>query len=133
MKKNLLQPQVKQDILDRIHRLNPASQKLWGKMNVNQMLYHTAAGLQMAYGEITSAPRGNWLSKQLMRYFILKTDFPTPKEKAETFPEINTVSLGINPSDFHAEKAKLEELVKKFPAKETHPLSPLLGKMSKEN
>ena len=97
------------------------------------MLFHTAAGLKIAYGDIKTAGKGNWFSKQLMRFFILKTDFPTPKEKAETFPEINTVTLGINPGDFNAEKSTLIDLVKNFPAKELHPTSGLLGKMSRQN
>ena len=133
MKKNLLQPEVKEEIVSRINKLSPQTKHEWGKMNVNQMLYHTAAGLQIAYGEIKTSPRGNWLMKQVMRHFILRTDMPTPKEKAETFPEINTVSLGINPTDFEGERKKLLELVKTFPAKELHPTSSLLGKMSKEN
>ncbi len=133
MKKNLLQQETKEEIISRVNKLTPQTQHEWGKMNVNQMLYHTAAGLQIAYGEIKTAPRGNWMMKQLMRYIILKTDIPTPKEKAETFPEINTVSLGINPPDFEAERKKLAELVRTFPAKELHPTSSLLGKMTKEN
>jgi hypothetical protein len=133
MKKNLLQPEVKEEIISRINKLSAQTKSEWGKMNVNQMLYHTAAGLKIAYGEIKTARRGNWLGKQFMRFFILRTDMPTPKEKAETFPEINTVSLGINPTDFNAERSTLIELVKNFPAKQLHPESSLLGKMSKEN
>lgn len=133
MRKNLLQPEVKEEILSRIHKLNPDTQRQWGKMNVNQMLYHTAAGLRIAYGEISTAPHGNWLKRQLMRFFILKTDFPTPKEKAETFPEINTVALNINPADFNTERNTLIDLVKKFPVDRMHPESALLGKMTKEN
>lgn len=133
MKKNLLQPEAKEEMLTRISKLHKDSQRQWGKMNVNQMLYHTAAGFKMVYGEITSAPKGNWFSRQMMRFFILKTDFPTPKEKAETFPEINTVALGINPTDFEAERKILFHLVKNFPEKPTQPTSPLLGKMTTEN
>ena len=133
MKKNLLDPQVKEEVLSRINKLNKDTKSEWGKMNLNQMLFHTAAGLRIGYGEIKTAPRGNWMVKQLMRFVIFKTDMPTPKEKAETFPEINTVSLGINPADFEEERKKLFELVKKFPAKDLQPTSGLLGKMSKDN
>ncbi len=133
MRKNLLQPEVKEEIISRINKLNPQTQSEWGKMNVNQMLYHTAAGMKIAYGEIKTARKGKWLSKQMMRFFILKTDFPTPKEKAETFAEINTVTLNINPADFNAERNTLIDLVKKFPAKELYPTSSLLGKMSRDN
>ncbi len=133
MRKNLLQSEVKEEIISRINKLSVQSKNEWGKMNVNQMLYHTAAGLKIAYGEIKTASKGNWLTKQMMRFFILKTDMPTPKEKAETFAEINTVTLGINPADFTAERNTLIDLVKNFPKKELHPTSSLLGKMSKEN
>jgi hypothetical protein len=133
MKKNLLQPESKEEIIMRINKLTAQSQREWGKMNVNQMLYHTAAGLKMAYGEITSAPKGNWLSKKLMRYVIFNTDMPTPKGKAETFPEVNTVALGIHPPDFNIEKNKLIDMVKNFPSKPLHPVSALLGDMTKEN
>jgi len=133
MRKNLLQPETKQEILQRINHLSKDTPNQWGKMNVNQMLYHTAAGLKISYGEIKTARSGNWMKQQLMRFFILKTDFPTPKEKAETFQEINTVTLGINPTDFETERKILSELVKNFPAKELHPKSSLLGKMTREN
>ena len=133
MRKNLLQPEVREEVLSRIKRLTPQTHRQWGKMNVNQMLYHTSAGLRIAYGEITTAPYGNWLKKKLMRFVILNTDMPTPKEKAETFPEINTVAKSINPGDFNAERNKLIELLNNFPTKQTSPVSGLLGKMSKEN
>jgi len=133
MRKNLLQPETKEEILSRISRLKKDMPGQWGKMNVNQMMYHAAAGLSIGYGDVKTLRQGSWLKKQLMRFFILNTDLPTPKEKAETFPEINTVSLGINPTDFDAERKKLTELVKNFPAKELHPESSLLGKMSKNN
>ena len=133
MRKNLLQPEVREQILSRFNRLTPQTQRQWGKMNVNQMLYHTAAGLRIAYGEIITAPQGNWLKKKLMRFVILKTDMPTPKEKAETFPEINTVARSINPADFNVELDKIIELLNHFPTKQTAPSSGFLGKMSKEN
>ncbi|MCX6290276.1 MAG: DUF1569 domain-containing protein [Bacteroidetes bacterium] len=133
MKKNLFQKESKEEILSRIHKLNKDSQRLWGKMNVNQMLYHNAASIHIAYGEIKATAQGNWLSRQLMRYIIFKTDIPAPKEKANTFPEVDTVALNINPTDFNAEKNKVVNLLENFPAKPLYPTSPLLGKMTDEN
>jgi len=132
MKKNLLQPEVKEEILSRINKLNAQTPRQWGKMNLNQMLRHNSDAMRQVYGEIKIAPRGNWFLKQMMRYIILKTDMPTPKEKAETFPEINMVARNINPPDFDSEKKQLYDLVKNFPAKQLHPTSPLLGKMTDE-
>ena len=38
--KNLFDPLVKQEIIERINKLTPQSQHLWGKMEVAQMLAH---------------------------------------------------------------------------------------------
>lgn len=130
MKKNLLHEEVKSELISRINSLTPASQKQWGKMNVNQMLRHTHDGLLIAYGTIKSAPNGNAFSKFFMRFFILKTDMATPKAKAETFKEINMVENNIYPENFEEEKVKLMDMIKNFPQKETYHTSALLGKMS---
>lgn len=131
MKKNLLQPETKKEILDRINKLHPQSNRQWGKMNVNQGLRHMYEGLIISYGDIKTASRGGWLKKKLMRYFILKSDMPTPKEKAETFPEINQVKRGVDPPDFEKEKKTLFEAVNNFPSKTLMAESSMLGKMSK--
>ena len=134
MKRNLLQEDAKNEIIERINKLTPESRRQWGKMNVNQMLRHTNEGLQMAYGDIKSeANKANGLKRMLMRYFILKTDMPTPREKAITFPEINMVERGIDPANFSAEKEALIHIVSNFPAKPTAPKSNMLGKMTTEN
>jgi uncharacterized protein DUF1569 len=132
MRKNLLQPEAKEEILSRINKLTPQTQRQWGKMNLNQMLLHNSDAMRQVYGEIKIAPKGNWFLKHMMRYIILKTDMQTPKEKAQTFPELDMVARNINPPDFEAEKNKLYDLVKNFPAKQLHPTSPLLGKMTTE-
>ncbi len=132
MKKNLLQPEVKEEILSRINKLTSETPRQWGKMNLNQMLRHNTDAILQVYGDVKFAPRGNWFSKKLMRYIILKMDMPTPKEKAQTFPEIDMVARNINPPDFETEKKKLYDLVKTFPSKQVQPESSMLGKMTTE-
>lgn len=45
---HLLQPKEYDDFLERLAKLSPSSQALWGKMNVAQMLAHVAANLEMS-------------------------------------------------------------------------------------
>jgi Protein of unknown function (DUF1569) len=45
---HLLQPQAYQDFLERLGKLSPSSQALWGKMDVAQMLAHVATFLEIA-------------------------------------------------------------------------------------
>lgn len=134
MRKNLLQPEVKKELTERIHSLRPNIQSQWGKMNVNQMLLHTHYGLNIAYGDQKITPKPtSWFQKKMLRYFILHTDFPTPKEKAETFPEINMVARGINPGNFTELQSQLLDAVNNFPVKDTLTIHPFLGKFSEEN
>ncbi|MEP7234379.1 MAG: hypothetical protein ABI778_03695 [Ignavibacteriota bacterium] len=135
MKKNLLQPETRKEILSRLDGLTPESKGKWGRMNVNQMLWHTNHGLQIALGEVTTpSSKANVLTKTFMRFVILNTNIPAPEGKAKTFDEIDTVELGINPSDFQAEREQLKNTINRFVgATKVAPESALIGKMSKEN
>jgi hypothetical protein len=48
--KNLFDPLVKEDILNRINKLTLQSQPQWGKMNVGQMLAHLQQPIGVAEG-----------------------------------------------------------------------------------
>jgi len=48
--KNLFDPVVKQEIIERINRLTPQSQRQWGKMDVGQMLAQCQMPLGVAVG-----------------------------------------------------------------------------------
>ena len=134
MKKNLLQPDARATILERIDKLTPKTQSLWGKMNVNQMLRHTTYGLENAMGEMDATAKSGPIMRAIMRFVVLKTDIPAPKGKAETFPEFNTVENGVNPEDFNAEREHLKATLNRFPDSSKYGTeSPLLGKMSKQD
>ena len=50
--KSLFDKPVCEELLQRIDQLSPESKALWGKMNVTQMLAHSAAGMDMASGRL---------------------------------------------------------------------------------
>jgi len=135
MKKNLLQPETRAEIIARIDKLSPTASARFGKMNVNQMLRHTTYGLQNAMGEMAATgPKTGALKRALMRFVIMKTDMPTPEGKAKTMPEFNTVENKVNPTDFHAEREQLKANINRFPnASKYGAESPLLGPMTKED
>ena len=134
MKKNLLQPETRAEILARIDKLSPDAKSQWGKMNVNQMLRHTTYGLENAMGEMEATAKSGPIMRAIMRFVVLKTDIPAPKGKAETFPEFNTVENGVNPTDFNAERGQLKDAINRFPSNSKYGAeSPLLGKMSKQD
>ena len=49
--KDLYQSTYLDEILLRINKLSPDSQRLWGKMNVSQMLTHCSLSMETALGD----------------------------------------------------------------------------------
>ncbi|HEY1871027.1 MAG TPA: DUF1569 domain-containing protein [Chitinophagaceae bacterium] len=54
--KDLYDPAVKQEVINRINKLSPDSKPQWGKMNVSQMLAHLQMPIGSALG-VYSLPR----------------------------------------------------------------------------
>ena len=48
--KTLFQKEAVEEIINRVNKLSPSSQRQWGKMNVEQMLAHCSVGLETAIG-----------------------------------------------------------------------------------
>jgi hypothetical protein len=131
--KNLLEPSVKKEVLQRIEKLSPQTKALWGKMNVNQGARHMAKAFEIPIGELDptliNPPK---MPKWLMRFFLLQVK--PPKGGAETFKEMNMVANNINPTDFEAEKKNLKEMLIRFcDADKYIPENKLAGKFSRED
>jgi len=50
--KNLFQADAVDEVMSRIDKLQPATQRQWGKMDVAQMMAHCSAALDMASGRL---------------------------------------------------------------------------------
>ena len=129
--KNLFDTTTKNEIINRIDSLKPNTPAQWGKMNVNQSLRHMSMALDIPTGVLDpTVAKVPPMPKWLFKFFLLNTK--APKEKAETFLEINTVNNNINPTDFEAEKTSLKNKVNEFtPATSLIPENKLAGKFSK--
>ena len=111
--KNLFDPKVKAEILSRVDKLAPDSKSNWGKMNVNQSLRHMTMAFDIAKGKLNPTPsKVPPMPKWLLKFFLLNVK--PPKERAETFKEMNTVANGINPSDFETERKNLKIAIEDF-------------------
>jgi hypothetical protein len=111
--KNLFDLQVKEEIILRIGKLSPDTSPHWGKMNVNQGMRHMRMAFDIPTGKldptISKVPP---MPKWLLKFFLLNVR--PPKERVETFQEMNMVSRRIDPSDFEAERASLKRAVEDF-------------------
>ena len=83
--KNLFEPGVKQEILERINKLTPQTQRQWGKMDVGQMLAHCQMPLGVGVG-VHKIPRsfmgrilGSMVKSILYNEKPFKRSLPTDK------------------------------------------------------
>jgi hypothetical protein len=107
--KTLFQKEFVDEILWRIEKLTPDTQRLWGKMNVNQMLAHCSVGMRTATGEIIL--KSGIFIRLLGFFFKSNTTNETPMQKSSpTHPGF----IIIHTSGFENEKQTLIALINKF-------------------
>jgi len=128
--KNLFDPAVKQDIIDRINKLTPDTKQLWGKMNVSQMLAHIQMPIRIAYG--THQPKGSFLLRLIGPLFKSKLWDEQPYK--QSLPTDPTFIMTSSEKEFEKEKSAVLQLINDFSNEtivgEQHPV---FGKLTKEN
>jgi hypothetical protein len=107
--KNLFDKPAFDEIVERINKLSPGSQRQWGKMNVDQMLAHCVISLQAASGEKYFPPR--LIGKLIGRFlkFTIMKERPVPKNSPTNPAFVITETAG-----FEKEKERLLQLVNNF-------------------
>jgi hypothetical protein len=127
--KNLFDSAVKQEIVIRINRLSPQSQRQWGKMEVAQMLAHVQVPIGVALG--TTTVKGNWLMKLILPLFKKKLYDETPWKQG--LPTDKSFIMTGQSKDFDNEKNqlldKINRLTESNMINEKHPV---FGKLTKE-
>jgi hypothetical protein len=126
--KNLFDPAVKQDIIDRINQLTPQSKREWGKMGVAQMLAHCQMPLGVAVGK--HKLQGSFLIKLLGPLF--KSQLYNDKPFKQNLPTDKSFKIA-DAKDFEKEKQNLIQMINEFSENtmsgEPHPF---FGKLTKE-
>ena len=120
------------EMIARINRLTPESQRLWGKMTVDQMLAHVNVAYEMALDN--SHPRPGFFGRFLAKLFaksMVVGEKPYPKN-GMTAPEFKMSGT----KDFAKEKQRLIAYMEKtlalgaqhFEGKESLSFGPLTSK-----
>ena len=127
--KNLFDPTVKIEIIDRINKLTSQSERLWGKMDAAQMLAHVQVPIGVAFG--TTTVKGNWLMKLILPLF--KKNLYDEKPWKQGLSTDKTFIMTGQSKDFEKEKTALLDMVSRFSEptmiNEKHPV---FGKLTKE-
>lgn len=121
-------PGVRETVKQRVQALRADSQRRWGKMSVDQMLWHVNESLRMALGDAVFEPmKVPRLPKPVLRWMVLNV--PWPKGRSPTYKEM----VATRSYDFEAERARCLQLVGRFVALKLEgswPVNPTLGPMT---
>ena len=127
--KSLFQPADREELLARLHALQPESARQWGKMDPAQMLCHCARALETGTGD--RPMKQKLLGRILMPFF--RSSILGEKPFGKNSPTDPTFVVS-DPRDFANERAKLLDLIHRFvergeaaAGKETHAF---FGKMT---
>jgi Protein of unknown function (DUF1569) len=127
--KNLFEAAVKQDIINRINKLTPQTQRQWGRMEVAQMLSHLQVPMGVALG--TNTVKGNFIMKLILPLF--KKMLYDESDWKQSLPTDKSFIMTGQEKDFDKEKAALLDKLSRFT--ETNIVSekhPIFGKLTKE-
>jgi hypothetical protein len=107
--KNLFQQEAVDDVLSRLDKLQPASLRQWGKMDVGQMMAHCSAALDMASGRL-NPPR--MLIGRLIGPFI-RPIYTNDKPFSKNNPTDKQLVVS-DQRDFLHEQEQLKQKVRQF-------------------
>jgi len=111
-RKNLFDVAALEEVKERVARLRPDSERLWGKMNPAQMLAHCSAAIGMAVGE-TCPPRillGRLLGRVAKKSLIVNGE--PMRRNSMTEKSV----LVTDERDFVVERQRLRESIDRFAA-----------------
>ncbi|MBO0951627.1 DUF1569 domain-containing protein [Fibrella forsythiae] len=117
----------------RINALTPNSKRMWGTMNVGQMLAHCTDQVRIVLNEKTAKNTGTAVTRWLTKWFVLLVPLPLPRN-IKTFPELDpALSLMTKPGDFVTDRDNLLAALSRLSkAPDDHQTShPIFGTMSK--
>lgn len=117
-KRNLANPADKQEIVQRIAKIQSSSPGRWGKMTAPQMICHLADSFRVTMGEkpwvterisVTPIPVPGWFVKWVALQVPLQWPHSTP-----TRPEVDSEKGGTPPAVFEGDVHNLLRLLERF-------------------
>jgi hypothetical protein len=113
-------------IIERIRALRPNAERRWGKMTVDQMLWHVSDAMALSLGEMTIPPGKPPLPRGLLKFIVL--NLPWAKN-GPTHPAF----VAARQYDFETERVRCLRLVEVLAAKNAGaewPVHPMFGGMT---
>lgn len=102
MRKTIFDDSSRRQLIERIGRLRPDSQRRWGRMTPNEMICHLEDSMRCATGETPTRYRKSFMSNPFFRWLIIHV-IPWPKGRAQTVKEMQAT----RPGDFEEDRRRL--------------------------
>jgi Protein of unknown function (DUF1569) len=131
-KRTLANPADKQQIVERLQKIQSSSARRWGKMTAAQMICHLADSFRVTIGEkdwtterisVTPIPMPNWF----MKWVALEVPLRWPRG-VPTRPELDSERGGMPATSFEGDLRELRRLLDRFTGQprdfewQTHPI-----------
>ncbi|HEX4948938.1 MAG TPA: DUF1569 domain-containing protein [Blastocatellia bacterium] len=122
----------KTEILARLAKLRPDSQRQWGKMTPNQMICHLTDSFVSMMGDKAVSSKSNLFMRTAGKWIALKAPMKWPPN-ITTMPENDQEIGGTKPVEFDADRQKLLQAIERFTAAQrdfSFHSHPIFGAMS---
>jgi hypothetical protein len=86
----LLDTSARDTLIARVQALTPDAPRQWGKMTVQQMLWHCAEAYKVALGDIQAGDKSNWFLRNVVRRVAFHTPMTWPKN-GPTLPRFDAL------------------------------------------
>lgn len=126
--KTVADPAVLEEIVTRLGRLTPTSERRWGTITPGELLCHLGDNMEMAIGsrEVPAGAKHGWASR-LAKWMILGTNIPFPKG-VTTRPRLDPRREGTKPAAFEADRARVIRGLRALAARSGAEVGPTHGR-----
>lgn len=130
---NLFIPSDCETIIERFKSITPLSERLWGTMEVNQMVVHLKDLLDIALGNKPASAQGPVILRTMVGRWASLYLVPWKKVRQSTPIEMDAFKNGIIVTDFESDKHLLLIRIREFIAADSFEPHPFFGKISNKD
>ena len=114
--KTLNRPAVKSDLIQRLHKLTPESQRRWGKMTAHQAVCHLSDAFKLVMSGTPVSSTASPTSQFIMKCLAIHVPVPWPKG-VKTLPDADQEQGGTKPVEFQQDMQELLLSLERFTQK----------------
>ena len=108
MPAKVLTAQTRAEFIERINRIQPDSERKWGKLTPHELLAHMNAAIKMSFNELGITDEGNIFTRSFGRWLVAYV--PWPKGTIVVTPKLTPPPQ----AEFEAERAEAIRQMDRF-------------------